>query len=49
MLNYGEPTISKLQINKVLTILKNSLLKVRKLKNLKNLYLKFKCKYCLVV
>ena len=41
MLNYGEPTISKLQINKVLSVLKkNSSLKVRKLKNLKNLYLK---------
>ena len=51
MLNYGEPTISKLQINKVLTILKKKFItqgkEVEKFE--KSLSKKFKCKYCLVV
>ena len=51
MLNYGEPTISKLQINKVLSILKKKSItqgkEVEKFE--KTLSKKFKCKYCLVV
>ena len=51
MLNYGEPTISKLQIDKVLTILKKKFItqgkEVEKFE--KSLSKKFKCKYCLVV
>ena len=49
MLNY-EPTISKLQINKVLTILKKFITQGKEVEKFeKSLSKKFKCKYCLVV
>ena len=51
MLNYGEPTISKYQIGKVLSILKKKFItqgkEVERFE--KSISKKFKCKYCVVV
>lgn len=51
MLNYGEPTISNIEIKKVISVLKKKFItqgkEVEKFEN--SLSKKFKCKYCVVV